>query len=136
MKISEEKVEQIKKLHEDGFSYRAISKMLGVGVTTVYLYLHPQKREEYNERMKLYYKKLYKEGKTWGQRNPEKAKAIMRKNNNERYHNDSEFREKQKKTMREIMKKYYLEGKTWQQKHPEEHKECMRNYRKKKKAKA
>ncbi len=100
-KISKDKVKEIKRLRELGFSYNKISKKVGCCYTTVVCYLSKKAREKHRK----YYR--------------------------ERYQNDEKFRERVIACNVKNQKQYRKEGKDWKSLHPIKAKKYYKKYLKK-----
>lgn len=105
-----------------GWTYQEIADYYGVGISTIYFRLHPEKQKESN--------------KQWRLENPEKKKE----NNEQYYQEHSEEIKEQKKEWRlenpEYGKEYYQDNreeikettKQWQLEHPEYNKEYSKEW--------
>jgi len=102
-KYDQETRDKAAAMREDGTSYRAIAKALGVGPTIVHLWLNPEAKERHLERTrewrKLNPEKIRDGKRNWNAINSEK----INKNAREHYASDADFR----KRMCEYSHEYY-----------------------------
>jgi hypothetical protein len=112
----------------NGVPHQQIARELNVSITTVLYWAKEGYREKIKERNKVISNKLYKEGKSWAQKNPEKYRAWYREYQRNRYQNDPEFRQKVLDANKKLLQRRRLEKKTWAQTHPEQYREYMKNY--------
>ncbi len=114
-KMTKEMIQKARELRKKGCGLSEIARKLGVSDTSIRYWVV----KGYKEYRLKYMRKLYKEGKTWGHKYPEKLKEYSRKYQNERYKTDVEFRKKKKE--RNIR---------YQKAHPEKIRELRKRFRK------
>lgn len=98
MKITEEIINQMKELRQQGLSYGKISIKLKVSITSVLYYLNKDQREKIKKRAKEFYYNLPKDKKEI--RNKKLRESLFKK-----YNEDKDYREKK----REYQRKYSRE---------------------------
>jgi transposase len=98
-----ELIEKIRKKSEEGISTREIAEELKISITTVLYWTNDEYRERAKKRCNEISTRLYKEGKSWAAKNPEKYRAWFREYQKKRYATDTEFRERIKESNRKRM---------------------------------
>lgn len=101
-KITPEIKAEMRKLREEGLSYRKISEKFDVSYSIVCYHLSARAKRKAKERAIKWNKKLTKKQKRekTKKQQPHLSQYIM-----ERYHNDKEFRERFKKSSRDYQKR-------------------------------
>ena len=107
-KVTEEMEEQMKKMRQEGKSYKEIAKTFGLALSTVIYHLVPRQRELSILR-----------AKKWMKEHPKKYSEELRKYYYERYHQDPEFRERFKAILRKYARKRYQLKKQLSEQYPE-----------------
>ena len=91
--ITDEQVKKMKELHKEGYNYTQVSRELDINPSTVRYWLNekarkyivnrlhndPKFKDSFMQRVRENNRIMYAEGRTWGQRNPEKLKEIQKK---------------------------------------------------------
>jgi DNA invertase Pin-like site-specific DNA recombinase len=111
MKKKQELVDQIRQMAKKQIPTKEIAKVLGISSTTVLYWVNDEYREKTKKRSNKISTQLYREGKLWADKNPEKYRKWFREYQRKRYENDPDFRLKIKTANRERMARLRAEKK-------------------------
>jgi len=121
--VSQEILNEMQKLREQGLTYKEIGERLGLNPNTVNYHLNPEYKKRVIERVRKRYHEILKKNPEYVQKRRERIKQYIKK----RLETDENFRERYREILRKSAKRRVEKIKMLRKEYPE-YDEAIRQY--------